>query len=105
VRNTAKRTIGPYTIEAVSSCGRKPISIDVDGTPIVTSKDVGGFASVRLFDKRLAQSYDNPEGFVSEKRFQADTWDEVDAEFVRLRELVERMFRAEGGIRVLTNVS
>lgn len=85
----ALRHSGPYTIEAASSCERNGSSVDRYGNvhPLYAQK--GGFGAVRLYDKR-AVSTENETGIVNEKRFQADDWFEVEAEFNRLVGLIKR---------------
>ena len=78
VRRRCKKSVGPYTIECASSCGTRG--------PMQRPQDAG-FVALRLYD-RLAADSENPDGFVNEKKFQAENWDEAEVEMGRLIRLL-----------------
>ena len=75
VRQTTRRTLGPYTVDMQTSCGSQ-------GSHKLgwERKRIAGSVCIRLYDSRTA----DPTEPVAVKRFAVDNWREADDEMRKL---------------------
>ena len=84
IQKRIKRTMGPYVIDVVSSVGNRPLYAMVNGrSRAVNWERKPGFVRVALYN-RARCSEDNVDGYVGEKKWQADNWADAETEINEL---------------------